>query len=183
MKYKVLFESTDNLNMATIDICNTMNKLNIKYALIGGLCLPFYGFNRFTHDIDILIDKSDYKILMSNILGRGYLPKFEGSKGIKNTMYKIPIDFIFNSEKYGNFTYPNPKDVRVKRKGIYILDLVSLIEIKLASGLNNKKRTHDIADAHRIIKYNIDKLNNIDNISKLKNINDKYIELRDIENE
>ncbi len=39
-----------------------MNKEGINYCIIGGLAVNFYGYTRFTEDIDIFIESSEENI-------------------------------------------------------------------------------------------------------------------------
>jgi len=178
MKFKILFESAINLDVALEDITNILNKHKIPYALIGGLCLGFYKYKRFTEDIDILITEDGYKKLIDLVIGKGYIHTFKDSRGIKNAEFKIPIDFIFSGEQYGIFVYPNPKDVSVTKNNISIVSLKSLLEIKIASGLANKHRPNDLADAQLLIKHNTNLPNKI---SDNKTVQEKYQELLDLE--
>lgn len=180
MKFKDLFESTIQLDNAITDIADRLKSLKIQYALIGGLALGFYGYKRFTHDIDLLIDKDGYEKLIKSVIGLGYKYNFNGARGIQHTEYKIPIDFIFSGEVYGSFTYPKPQDVKKLKNGVCVVSLPKLIEIKIASGLNNQKRPNDLADAQLLIRHNINNLRGL-KISDDELINKKYMELCNIE--
>lgn len=180
MKFKHLFESTQHLDKAIDDITTKLKELKIPYALIGGLALGFYKYKRFTNDIDILIDENGYNKLTEKVIGLGYKYNFNGARGIQHTEHKIPIDFIFSGEVYGSFTYPKPQDVKKLKNGVYVVSLYKLLEIKIASGLNNPKRPNDLADAQLLIRHNINNLRGF-KISDDVLINKKYMELWNIE--
>ncbi len=60
---------TSELNLqlyAAIQLSETLTKMDIRHAFIGGFALAALGSMRTTHDIDILIDRSS----RHNILGR-----------------------------------------------------------------------------------------------------------------
>jgi predicted nucleotidyltransferase len=41
-----------------IKLCSILNRLNIKYIVIGGCAVILHGYRRTTFDIDILVDQS-----------------------------------------------------------------------------------------------------------------------------
>ena len=63
--------------MRYIDIFKGFNESKIGYFVVGGLAVNFYGFPRFTYDMDILIYMEDENIkrLMELLVKWGYKPK------------------------------------------------------------------------------------------------------------
>ncbi len=43
--------------------CKRLNEEGVKYILVGGFAMNYYGFPRATEDIDLLVDPSDENIL------------------------------------------------------------------------------------------------------------------------
>jgi len=43
--------------------CKRLNEEDVKYVLVGGFAMNYYGFPRATEDIDLLVDPSDENIL------------------------------------------------------------------------------------------------------------------------
>lgn len=44
-------------------VCKRLNEEGVKYVLIGGFAINYYGFPRATEDIDLLVDPSEDNIL------------------------------------------------------------------------------------------------------------------------
>lgn len=44
-------------------VCRRLNEEGVRYALIGGFAINYYGFPRATEDIDLLVDPSEDNIL------------------------------------------------------------------------------------------------------------------------
>lgn len=44
-------------------ICKELNEKDVKYVLIGGFAMNYYGFPRATEDIDLIVDPSNENIL------------------------------------------------------------------------------------------------------------------------
>lgn len=43
-------------------LCNVLDSLGIPHVIIGGFAVSLYGSDRFTHDIDVLVDIAPPKI-------------------------------------------------------------------------------------------------------------------------
>jgi hypothetical protein len=52
-----------NLYDEFFSMIGLFNKLGIRYAIVGGIALAFYGKPRFTRDIDILLHQDDMHLL------------------------------------------------------------------------------------------------------------------------
>jgi hypothetical protein len=60
-----------------IGIFKSFNEKKIKYVVIGGLAVNFYGVPRMTYDIDVLLDLEDKNIakFLSLLKSWGFKPK------------------------------------------------------------------------------------------------------------
>ena len=140
-------------------LARRLEELGIDFALAGGLAVGVRGHLRVTVDVDILITKEDLRRFKERWLGRGYVEKFSGSRGIKDTQSGVPIDFLLAGDFPGDgkpkpVAFPSPGDVPRGADGLPILDLRTLIELKLASGLSAPDRLQDFADVIALIRAN-----------------------------
>jgi hypothetical protein len=55
------------------NILDLLESHHIDYALCGGIAVAFYGYTRFTKDIDILMKKDDLTKCVAYLKGIGYL--------------------------------------------------------------------------------------------------------------
>lgn len=138
-------------------LSNKLDELHIPYVLAGAMALNYHGYKRFTVDIDIIVNKADLTRLHQSLEGKGYLPKFQGSKNLRDTVNKVAIDVIVAGDFPGDgkpkeLTFPDPASCFVEIEGIKCLPLEKLIELKLASGMTNHNRIKDIADVQELIK-------------------------------
>jgi len=151
--------------MKDADIYSAMRRLDqrlrdagIDYALIGGMALLAHGFRRFTDDVDLLMTKEGLSEFRERLLGRGYLPAFEGAeKSFKDTEANVRVEVVTSGEYPGDgktkpVVFPDPRDSRVELDGIAVLSLEKLVELKLASGLSAPHRIRDIADVQDLIR-------------------------------
>jgi hypothetical protein len=96
-------------------------------------------------------------------LGPGWVEKFKGSKGLRDAEFNVKVDILTPDERPGDgkvtpFNFPDPATVGTDVGGIWagirVLDLRTLIELKLASGLSSPHRPQDFADVIQLIRAN-----------------------------
>jgi hypothetical protein len=151
------FMAESRVDRALIKLVDTLNDSQIPYAIADAMALNEYGYRRATEDVDILLTKSGLAALKSVVLGRGYLEKFAGSKGLRDTENNVVIDILLTGEYPGDgkpksVIFPDPQVVaRRGSRGSY-LPLSVLIELKLASGISSLHRLKDLADVLELIK-------------------------------
>ena len=90
-------------------------------------------------------------------IGRGYVDKFEGSRGFRDTENDVPIDVVIAGEFPGDgkpkpVKFPDPEVEARSGARVRLLPLERLIELKLASGLSAPHRLRDLADVLEVIR-------------------------------
>ena len=117
--------------------CKRLNEEDVKYVLVGGFAMNYYGFPRATEDIDLLVDPSDENILkVKNALS--FLPdnaikevapddvkKYE----VVRVVDEITIDLL---KKACDITYEKAGIEYFEFKGVRIpiADLATMIKTK-----------------------------------------------------
>jgi len=152
------FENESKVHKAMHKIASRLDALKISYVVVGGMALFHHGFRRFTEDVDILVSKSDIKIIHDKLEGAGYRPPFANSKNLRDTENGVRIEFLIAGEYPGDgkpkpVAFPSPVDVGEVDDGVRYLNLTSIIELKLASGMTNPQRMKDLADVQDLIKH------------------------------
>jgi len=138
-----------------------LDELGISYTLVGGYALILHGVRRFTEDIDILVSREGLEKLQKELIGRGYIQVAPEGRNLRDVETGVKIEFVVTGEFPGDgkakpISFPNPQEVLETREGIKVIDLKSLIELKLASGMTVKSRLQDLADVQRLIeKHNL----------------------------
>lgn len=151
------FEEKSAVHEALRKIARRLDELGIPYAVAGGMALFMHGFRRFTEDVDILIARADLKRIHEQLEGRGYRPPFPRSKNLRDAEHKVKIEFLLSGDYPGDgvekpVAFPDPSRVAVERDGIKFLQLPTLIELKLASGMTSPDRLKDLTDVQELIK-------------------------------
>lgn len=135
-----------------------LNEHGIDHAIIGGMALVLHGYVRVTGDVDILTTREGLDSIHELLVGRGYVPAFQGSrKALRDTTTGVQVEFITTGEYPGDgkpkpVSFPNPATVKVEREGFDVIAVPKLIELKLASGLTAEhRRLNDLGDVQRLI--------------------------------
>ena len=150
------FQDRGSVQQTLRRISTKLDELGIPYAIAGGMALFMHGFRRFTEDVDILVTQDGLVRLHEQLDGRGFIRPFEKSKNLRDTETKVKIEFLISGQFPGDgkpkpVAFPDPAKVSERRAGISILDLETLIELKLASGMTSEHRAKDLADVGELI--------------------------------
>ena len=140
-------------------LAKQLAELNVDFALAGGLAVGVRGHFRATVDVDILIAAAGLARFKAERLGRGYVEKFPGSRGLRDALTGVAINFLIAGEFPGDgrpkpVRFPDPSSVPVSESAYRVLDLRTLIELKLAAGMSAPDRLQDLADVIALIRAN-----------------------------
>lgn len=163
--FKNRLQESERFHMGTGKVYQTLEVLaddlsraGIDYAIIGGLALNAHGYRRETVDVDVLVRSEGLDVFREQCVGRGYLPAFQGArKTFHNTRTRVAVEFITAGEYPGDgkpkpVAFPDPANVSVNAQGTQVVNLPTLIELKLASGMTNPGRLRDLADVQELIR-------------------------------
>jgi hypothetical protein len=150
--------------MGQADVQHALEKLarllemeGIPYAIIGAMALNAYGYRRVTVDVDVLLTREGLKAFQAKHLGLGYVPKFPGSKGMRDTENGVSIDVVLAGDYPGDglpkpVVFPDPATSAIRGERAALLPLAKLIELKLASGMSAPHRLKDLADVIELVR-------------------------------
>jgi hypothetical protein len=149
------FERASAVHKTLEQITRRLDELGISYAVAGAMALFFHGYRRFTERVDILVTPDGLKDAHERLAGRGYLPAFEGND-LFDMQFGVRIEFLVTGGYPGDgkpkpVAFPSPDDCTVEVEGMRFLQLTSLIELKLASGMAPGRRK-DLADVQELIR-------------------------------
>ena len=139
------------------ELIELMDRHEVKYALIGGFAVNYYGYVRTTQDIDFLIYPSEDNAanMMSTLIEFGF-----GEAGIPQEYFAREgtaihigvepnrIDFLTHLQGISNDTvFADLVDVVIEDIKMKMISYKDLIKVKKASG-----RLKDLADAEELEK-------------------------------
>jgi hypothetical protein len=150
--------------MGEADVQHALEKLTrgleaagIPYAIVGALALGEHGYRRVTVDVDVLVTGDGLARFKQRFLGHGYVERFAGSRGMRDTENGVPIDILITGEYPGDrlpkpVAFPDPATIAVRGRRVALLPLAKLVELKLASGMTAPHRLRDLADVLELIR-------------------------------
>lgn len=157
----LLGEGKTPAQLAAKKIARALDELSIPYVVAGGLAVAAHGLQRTTEDVDLILTKAGLEKFKAGRLGLGWVERFKGSRSLTDAEYSLRVDILTTGDKPGDgttcpFTFPEPAMVGETLGGIWggirVLDLRTLIELKLAAGKTARHRLRDLDDVLRLIK-------------------------------
>ena len=138
-------------------LARTLDEEGIAYAIAGAMALNEHGYRRVTEDVDVVLTRDGLVRFKAAHLGRGYVEKFPGSKGVRDSIAGVNIDVLIAGDYPGDgkpkpVAFPDPAAVAIRGEKISVLPLERLIELKLASGMTASHRMKDLADVQELVK-------------------------------
>lgn len=146
-----------DVNHAARAIAARLEAAGIPYAIAGAIALNAHGYRRFTEDVDVLLTAEGLAKFKALFLGRGYVERFPGSKGMRDTEHGVKIDVLISGDFPGDglpkaVVFPDPQAVAIQGTELRVLPVAKLVELKLASGMTALHRAKDIGDVVELIR-------------------------------
>lgn len=141
---------------ALASLAETLDALGVPYAIAGAMALNAYGYERVTADVGEILTRDGLARLKQEKLGLGYVEKFPGSQGLRDTENRVDIDVLIAGEFPGDgkpkpIAFPDP--TTALRVGTHrVVSLPTLVELKLASGMTAPHRLRDLADVLELVR-------------------------------
>ena len=151
------FQGTSEVHLTLSKITQRLNEMGVDYVVVGGMAMFQHGYRRFTEDVDLLVTREGLKEIHQKLEGLGYRCPFQGSKNLRDTEHGVKVEFLLTGEFPGDgkpkpVAFPTPASVADEIGGIRYINLQTLIELKLASGMTSSERMKDLADVVELIK-------------------------------
>lgn len=161
-------------------LAGVLDSLGIPYAIIGAMALNEFGYQRTTVDVDVLLTATGLATFKASHLGRGYVEKFPGSRGVRDTEHGVDIDIVLAGSYPGDgkpkpVVFPDPATAAERGTKVALLPLSTLMELKLASGMTAPHRLKDLADVQELIRIQRLPRTFVDDLNAF--VRDKYLEL------
>lgn len=127
----------------------------IPHSICGGMAVCLHGYQRNTVDLDLII-RAENSESIKELFEQIGLQWHAGAKEFR-TNEGVAVQFLIAGERAGHgqqARLPDPSDHATVEmiEGLPVLRLSKLIEVKLACGSGNIRRTHkDFADVVELI--------------------------------
>jgi hypothetical protein len=152
----MFFQGEGKVQKTLSRIAQRLTEINVDYAVAGGMAMYAHGFRRYTEDVDVLVTPEGLAKLHEKLDGLGYVRPFEASKNLRDADTGVRIDFLVSGQfpgdgKPGPIAFPVPSEASKEIGSIRFIDVIPLIELKLASGLA-PHRGKDLNDVQSLIQ-------------------------------
>ena len=174
------FMGEADVQKALEQLAGGLDAHGIPYAIVGAMALNECGYQRTTVDVDVLLTPEGLAAFKAYALGRGYVEKFPGSRGVRDTEHGVDIDVVLTGAFPGDgkpkpVVFPDPATAALRGTRVALLPLPTLVELKLASGMTAPHRLKDLADVQELIR--IQRLPRTLVLELNAFVRDKYLEL------
>ncbi|MFC1759372.1 hypothetical protein ACFL2H_11505 [Planctomycetota bacterium] len=154
------FMKQSPIHAAARRVSDALQEMKIPFAIVGALATNVHGHVRTTQDVNILTSAEGLAQFKQAHIGRGWVNKFEGSRGMRDTVNDINIDVLLTGDFPGDgkskpVSFPDAATVaEINADGIPVISLNALLELKIASGMTTIHRPRDLDDVIQLIRVN-----------------------------
>ena len=148
----MFFQGTDPVHKTMNRVAADLDKANIPYAVVGGMAVNAHRHRRTTDDLDILLTPEGLAAFRKQFIGQSFdtvpgRPRRFVDRGNAVTLDVLVTGMFPGSGKPGPIAYPDPAAVRERIENIEVVNLPTLIELKLAA-----RRHLDFADVVSMVR-------------------------------
>jgi hypothetical protein len=148
----MFFQKRDEVHKTMRRLVGRLQKAGIAHAVMGGMAVNAHRYERTTKDVDVLLTPEGFDEFRRLFVPKYYenLPgrvrRFFDKSNNKGVDILIAGQFP-GSGKPGPVAFPDPKDVQETINDIQVVDLTTLIQLKLAA-----RRFQDFGDVVNLIR-------------------------------
>ena len=133
-------------------IVKQLVKAKIPYVIVGGMAVNAHGHQRTTDDLDVLLTADGLAEFRKRFVPKHYDSHPRLLRRFTDRKNEVKIDFLITglypgSGRPGPIAYPDPAAVSQRIEELQVLDLATLIQLKLAA-----RRYQDFADVVSLIR-------------------------------
>lgn len=150
-------------------------KHEMRFALIGGLALNAYGYNRFTNDVDFLTDSKNSKTLISYLESIGFKVLQSDSAFSIHTLFNERIDLMYVEGSTADTILNSVQNKKIEDIELPIVSPIHLAMMKAFAVSQDSERIRDIDDIKELYNRNLITKSDIYDVIEKYNL-DKYFD-------
>ena len=136
------------------EVIASLSKVDVRFALIGGLALASHKVIRATQDIDLLTDSEKAEDIDRELIALGYHCLHRSADAGNYLRGDERVDFIYASRPAARGLLSNATSVQTAFGEVRVVSTEGLIGLKLQGFVNNPRRTQDLEDIKALIAAN-----------------------------
>jgi hypothetical protein len=153
----MFFQQKDPVHKTMRRLVKRLEKAGITYAVMGGMAVFAQGHRRATNDVDVLLTAAGFEEFCRRFVPKNYERHEDRPRRFTDKKSRVSLDVLITgrypgSGKPGPIAFPNPAAVATVIEDIRVIDLPTLLQLKLAA-----RRHQDFADVVSLIRvHNLD---------------------------
>lgn len=150
----LFFQGKDEVHNTLRRLIKRLERAGIDYAVLGGLAVKAHGYRRTTDDVDILLTPDGLAEFRKRFVPKNYEQVEKRPRRFVDKLNRITLDILVagmfpGRGNPGPIAFPDPAVVRQSFEKAQIINLVTLVQLKLAA-----RRYQDFADVVHLIRAN-----------------------------
>jgi hypothetical protein len=151
--------ASSRLGRQLTEILDSLNRIGVQSALIGGLALSPHKVVRATQDIDLLIDQTAADSVHEEVTRLGYQCLHRSSDVANYQRKDERLDFLFASRPIARRLLNHATELHTSLGLVRVISGEGLIGFKLQGLVNDPRRTQDLEDIRALVQANRNTLN------------------------
>jgi len=153
----MFFEGRGREHKTMRRLVRRLERAGIPYAVMGGMAVNAHEHRRTTGDVDVLLTSKGLVEFKQRFAPKNYAAVPNRPRRFVDKINQVEVDILVTglfpgSGKPGPIAFPEPTSVSEIINKIRVVDMVTLIQLKLAA-----RRHQDFADVVSLInKHNLD---------------------------
>jgi len=148
----MFFAGTDKVHQTMRRVADKLEAARISYAIVGGMAVNAHGHERTTKDVDFLLTAEGLTAFVQHYVNKDFEPVPGRPRRFQDRDNGVMFDFLVmgffpGSGQPGPIVYPNPADVSELIENRQVVNLPTLIQLKLAA-----RRYKDFGDVVELIR-------------------------------
>ncbi len=150
----MFFQGTDDVHQTMRRVAAALDAAGIAYAVVGGMAVNAHRHARTTKDVDFLVSAAGWAALKGLVAAGQFTPTPGRPRRFADPATGVLFDVLITggfpgSGDPGPIAYPDPAAVSVTIDDLRVIDLPTLVQLKLAAG-----RYQDLADVVNLVRAN-----------------------------
>jgi predicted nucleotidyltransferase len=141
------------------EVIASLNKVDARFALIGGLALASHNVIRATQAIDLLADSEKAEDIDRELAALGYRCLHRSPDAGNYLRGDERVDFIYASRPAARRLLSNATGSQTAFGEVRVVSTEGLIGLKIQAFVNNPRRIQDLEDIKALIAANRQALN------------------------
>jgi hypothetical protein len=150
----MFFAGADPVHQTMRRVVEKLEGAGIPYAVVGGMAVNAHCHRRTTNDVDVLLTAEGFAAFRRLFVEADYESIPDRKRRFIDRANRVNVDVLVTglfpgSGRPGPISYPDPVDVNETIDDIRFVNLVTLVQLKLAA-----RRYQDFGDVVALIRAN-----------------------------